>query len=463
MIIFYLGANIHQEALDMIEQDENAVIVYNDESEDISSFRSSINRLDAVGRSFCINRSKIKSSKQEFSIFNLDEQEQIVSHVLNDFTLFLMQTRENRFDFRGAFHNLCYFSDVIYYALKFIEKYKPQLVFCSYTPHELQSWIFFRTLEEAGIRIIRLISSPLPWILLPIVGLSNGHISKVTQNLRVDSSKKVSLYLSRLRGSYEHAIPYYERVFSRLPSWRYLTIGMLSWPRHIMQYIEKLLVLYEYRSSIIPLADETPYAVYFLHYQPEMNTLPEAGLYCDQFQAIKKLADAMPKGIKLLVKEHPSTFSKRCDRRWRPQGFYDRIANLPNTQICPPGLTSFQLIDKSIFVASIAGVCLTEALARGVPAVTFSSTRFSFFTGDLIIDASSLILSDLKGALERLITNGSKLSQENLTSCMNMVATLGYDGSDDEDFIPSSLEQAAGISRKANRIAVYDIINGNLS
>jgi hypothetical protein len=459
MKAFYLGANIHQKALDIIESSPDTILIY--ENRDIPIVSSAVERLETMGRAICISEKVVLSSDTE-RIVSDDDREQIVSAVLNDFRLFLLRTRFTRFDFDGAFSGLCYFSDIVDYALRFTMKNELDLIYCSYTPHTVEAWVFMRTLEEVGLRIIRLINSPLPWILLPISGLSDNRSKNITINKNIYNYQKIERYLLSLESSYSEAKPYYEKGF-KLLSWQKIvsSLAMLK-PLNFVKNFEKRLVVSDFQRSVTPLENDSPYAVYFLHYQPEMNTLPEAGLYCDQFQAIQKLASALPSGMKLIVKEHPSTFSKRCDRRWRPRDFYRRISKIPNTQICPAKLDTFQLIDGSQFIASIAGVCLTEAMARGIPAITFYPLRFHYFADDLVIDASSASVSELKLTLEKLSLMRNKISKEKLVNSMKKLVLHGYDGSDDESFIPHSIEQAASNSKKTNCLVIQDVIDGVL-
>jgi len=461
MKVFYHGSNIHQAVLDIIMVSAGTMVVYEDN--DIGKVGSSIDSLAKAGRAVGINMSYIVQATNDGLATGGDERERIVSAVLNDYRVFLLKSRFLRVDVEGAFASFGYFSDVVDYALHFNERFKPQLVYSSYTPHTVEAWIFMRTLEEAGVRIIRLITSPLPWVSLPVAGLAEERIQPLCSASSEHSPKKVDRYLEVLRGSYETALPYYEKVMDAF-SWTGLKAMVLSLaPKNILKSFEKRLVFREYMKAAKPFDTESPFATYFLHYQPEMNTLPEAGLYCDQFQAIVKLASALPQGVTLIVKEHPSTFTKRCDRRWRPKGFYERIARIPNVLICAPGVNAFHHIDRAKFVASIAGVCLTEALARGITAVTFFSPRFNLFPSSLVVDASRASISELREALRSVCARQTRLSEMAVAECFLHVAQNGYDGSDDESFIPRSIFQAATNSQRANRIAIQDVIDGTLS
>ncbi len=456
----YLGANIHQDALDIILQSDDAVVLY--EREDSRHVMESLTSMEGTGRAFSIDKSTVETSSREPCESSIDDRERIVRAVLGDFKVFLLRMRFLRFDMDGAFSGFAYFSDVIDYALRLAEGRRPQMVFCSYTPHTVESWLVVRTLEELGARVVRLITSPLPWVLLPVKGLKNGvgcNLAAKTRSLR---SAAVDQYLSMLRCDYSAAMPYYEKVAGRMAVGQLLTNAAKWHPRDLAKYMEKRAVQSEFeRASSRPLG-EGPYAVYFLHYQPEMNTLPEADLYCDQFQAVKKLSDALPSGVRLLIKEHPSTFSKRCDRRWRPAGFYERFLSLPNTRICPAEMGTFELIDRSIFVASIAGVCLTEALARGKAAVSFYTPRFALFREGLVIDANLRIVTELREIFARLAKGEWRIKEEDLRESFERLMSSGYDGALDDTYVPQSVAQSAANSKRANCLAIRDVLDGVL-
>ena len=468
--MIYLGCNINQEFIDEIKLSQNTVLLYEScdalASQSISgvtaSVQDSVDDLVSDGRAVCIDKREVLSSMESDIAINNDKRESILSTVLNDYHIFLLNGRYSRTNFQGSFVDVCYFSDVVDYALFFNEKYKPQLVFCSYTPHSLEAWIFMSTLEAAGIRIIRLISSPLPWVWLPVAGLSNNAKPAIFSNQRVIVNQKIENYVSLLQDSYEKSIPYYERIL-KTSKINKIVSNLITWrPKEIIKNFEKKIIFDEFIDSISSFNKSRKYAVYFLHYQPEMNTVPEAGIYCDQSQAIKKLAYALPEGMRLIVKEHPSTFSKRSDRRWRPKGFYKRIVKLPNTYICSIDQDTHEIIDSAKFVASISGVCLTECIARGIPAVTFNPSRFSYFPKNIILDASNASLSELRASLKTLISSKKHMFMKKLFSSLRMVAQNGFDGSTDKSYIPTNRIHAANNSKKASLLALQALINGCL-
>ena len=326
MKLFYLGSNIHRDAIQKIELTSNDMLIY--EQRDVESLWSEIESLKHAERVFSIDKKAIISRSYHLETISSDTREKILFSVLSDFQNFLLRTRFSRFDVTGAFEGLCYFSDVVDSALDFATKNKFDLVYSSYTPHTLEAWLFLRTLEEMGIPIIRLISSPLPWILMPVKGLMGDKVGNVNFVSKNNDYGKLNKYTSVLKKAYTDAIPYYEKRTKFFSLSKISLLKASLRPSGVFKKIEKLLVHKEFKEFCTTIDVNSLYAVYFLHHQPEMNTVPEAGLYCDQLQVIKKLASSLPAGIKLVVKEHPSTFSKRCDRRWRPKNFYKKIISL---------------------------------------------------------------------------------------------------------------------------------------
>lgn len=460
MKLFYFGANIQVNMLDIVNTEIDSVVIY--ERSNSHHVAKILAEMEQHGRAFSIDRPIIATSRDGFEFTFLDDRDRILRAVLSDFKVFLLRSRFLRFDLGGAFEGFTYFADIVDFAIKLTGGRRPEVVFCSYTPHTVESWIIVRTLEELGARIVRLIDSPLPWVALPVKGLINGPNCNLVSAARPLRSYAIDEYLAKLRGEYAIAMPYYER-----PVARSLTTGLVSLirqlhPREMLMRLEWISVQKEFKTAAVPIPDRAVFGVYFLHYQPEMNTLPEADVYCDQFQAVSKLAAALPEGITLIVKEHPSTFAKHCDRRWRPKGFYARFLSLPNVRVCPSETGAFELIDRAIFVASIAGVCLTEALARGKPAVCFFTPRFSDFFKDVVIDANRATHTQLQESFLAIAKGELSVDRHAFRASLERLMEAGYDGALDHTYLPNSAAETAENSIRATCLAIRDVISGSL-
>lgn len=460
-IYHYLGVNFTLESLGLIAESPESILLY-ENNDELPNYWKSIEPIVASGRGFLIDRDEIKSAPKLVCQNSADLREKILGNVLSDYRVFLLHARFKRFDFHGNFKALTYFSDVVDYALGLAERHFPSVVFCAYTPHTVESWIVVRTLEELGARVIRLMPSPLPWISIPVVGLNNKASKKLEKKNGFIRTKCLEDYLVTLKGSRENALPFYMKENHKSQFYEFLHKLKGSLLRTLFKFFERLFIQKKLNRLASKFKKPQIFAVYFLHYQPEMNTLPEADLYCDQFQAIKKISDSLPVGAMLVVKEHPSTFKEQTDLRWRPANFYDRIISLPNVILCSEKTNVFELIDEALFVSSISGVCLTEALARGKVAVTFNSHRFALFKQGLVIDANSSSVAELRNLFCQIASRNLLINPDELRESFNQIMLGGYDGVEGDVCIPQSGPQSHAISKKACILAVRDVIDGAL-
>ena len=107
--------------------------------------------------------------------------------------------------------------------------------------------------------------------------------------------------------------------------------------------------------------------IYFpLHMQPEASTNPLGGFFSDQLRAVRLLADALPVGWRLAVKEHPHQ-----QIALRPVGWHDALASTPGVTLVPMDWDSFGLQRECRAVATVTGAAAWEAWLKGKPAIVF--------------------------------------------------------------------------------------------
>lgn len=123
--------------------------------------------------------------------------------------------------------------------------------------------------------------------------------------------------------------------------------------------------------------DLTADFVYFpLHLQPELTTDTLGGQYGDQLLAIEELAEALPTGMCIYVKENPHQTAYM-----REATFHIRMNRLPNVRFVDPALPSFDMIRQSRFVATISGTAGWEALLLGKATVHFGAAWYASLPG----------------------------------------------------------------------------------
>ena len=157
--------------------------------------------------------------------------------------------------------------------------------------------------------------------------------------------------------------------------------------------------------STIPTDKEI---IYFpLHLQPEMATAALGGIYVDQVLAIERLSRRIPENVVIVIKENPKQTSYQ-----RPVLFFERLKRLDNVCIVPSFLNTFDLISRSIAVATVTGTVAWEAINMGKPAIVFGNAWYAQLPGVIIYDegfdyqelkAIEIPEEDLLAAYNRLI------------------------------------------------------------
>jgi hypothetical protein len=99
--------------------------------------------------------------------------------------------------------------------------------------------------------------------------------------------------------------------------------------------------------------------------------LPEGYGFGQQLAAIVALATALPDGMLLFVKEHPSIYTVSCHWVERLPSWYRSLAQTPRLRLLPIETDPYSLIDSSECVATVAGTIGREALIRGKPVIAF--------------------------------------------------------------------------------------------
>jgi len=120
--------------------------------------------------------------------------------------------------------------------------------------------------------------------------------------------------------------------------------------------------LREYKDTSSAIPKELQYFYLPLHYQPEASTVPLGWPFHDQIFVAHKIADNLPDGVKLVVKEHPTQFhlNYRGDRgRWL--GYYELMSSHKNILLAPIDSDSDVIIKKSQGVISVNGSTVLES------------------------------------------------------------------------------------------------------
>lgn len=115
------------------------------------------------------------------------------------------------------------------------------------------------------------------------------------------------------------------------------------------------------------------FILYPLLTEPERSLLLAAPYYTDQLKVISDIAQSIPTGYKLYVKEHPA----QLVRDWRKISFYKQIMSMPNVRLIHPSASTSDIIKKCSLIITIGGTIGFEAAFFEKATISFIETIYS--------------------------------------------------------------------------------------
>ncbi|OZC03415.1 hypothetical protein [Rubricoccus marinus] len=113
------------------------------------------------------------------------------------------------------------------------------------------------------------------------------------------------------------------------------------------------------------------YAFFPLHSEPEIALHLYAPYCVDQAAVVRNVAQSLPVGVALYVKEHPAMASAG----WRSLSFYNELARTPNVYLVDGNAQ--ELVAKSEAVITITGTPGWEAAIAGKPVLTLGEVFYN--------------------------------------------------------------------------------------
>ena len=117
---------------------------------------------------------------------------------------------------------------------------------------------------------------------------------------------------------------------------------------------------------------EKKYVYLALHYQPELSTSPLAEEFSNQLLIIDILSKSLPEDTLIYVKEHPRISYNRNRK------YYKKITSYSNIVLCNPELSTYDLIDNSVAVATATGSVGWESFLRKKPVLMFGFRFYQY-------------------------------------------------------------------------------------
>jgi hypothetical protein len=157
------------------------------------------------------------------------------------------------------------------------------------------------------------------------------------------------------------------------------------------------------------------YVFYALHYTPESSINGLEPYYVDQLRAIDALLLNLPRGHRLVVKEHPAMYGVR------PLAFYRALRRRPGLVLLNPRVSSRDLIESAALVATVTGTVALEAYLMGKPSLIFGR----MFFGHLCRRAPSL--HGLGPLMETMLAEHRPASDDEKEVAMARLLAIGAD------------------------------------
>lgn len=105
--------------------------------------------------------------------------------------------------------------------------------------------------------------------------------------------------------------------------------------------------------------------IYFpLQFTPEETTIPHAGVFAEQYTSVQLIARAAEKcGVMVYVKEH-------VVQPFRDKAVYQTLREIPNVRLIKTSVSTYDLMEHSIAVATQTGTIVLEAAIHRKPSLT---------------------------------------------------------------------------------------------
>ena len=320
--------------------------------------------------------------------------------------------------------------DFLGYWINVINVLNADYVVFSESPHALFQYILYAVCKEKGVKILRFTPTHingLTFLSYDIEGTPNYFKDMIASNLK--STPFAEAYLSKNRGEYSKALPYYMKDINQKSS--FLTI-IKKIGGKLQRFVSSEIVTAYKKSADVALFDAkiTKYNLFFyklkgisfkkrlkksydylaieadltkpyiyvaLHYQPEKTTSPEGDVFVEQWLMVQMLVHLIPDGWLVYVKEHNSQFVERLyGEQGRTHDFYQRLVGFENVKLIASQTSSFDLIDNAKAVATVTGTVGLESVIRSVPVLSFGYAWYALCEGVFVIKNRDELTEALK-------------------------------------------------------------------
>lgn len=356
---------------------------------------------------------------------------------------------------RNSFKNTVILETAVWNSLSIIDETLPDSVILYNTPHSLPTWVFGRVAEIMGLPVYFFKSSPLIWRSWIVRGpdeqkIISPFVADNKKSVVIDGEKALSSttvnFLNRDKRYCDTTGAHYDYIYERLSHEERkikLKLNYLNVANHtkvlslikkkiyaikeVLQGKDTLIRKYSHYSQPFKLPEQ--FGSFMLQFQPERTSLPEGYLFSQQILAIRRISEALPENVYLVVKEHPHMRSEMAlyssQSGVRSDEFYDSLISMRNVVLAPLNFDSIQLVTKGIFVSTLTGKIGIEAILRNKPVLAFGAASYS--QHPLVYNV--ITCEDVRNAISDLITKNSSTDNRFIEEFFSWVEGLTFERS----------------------------------
>ena len=327
----------------------------------------------------------------------------IYINLRNNFYTYLDQiVRESYFENRAAYENLNVINVFIHYFYDLLIKNKIDIIIFSDAPHGAYACILYDIAKLLNVKTLICFPCYMREKFLVCWDLDDIGYYKLNVNFSLETEGNNNI----VDGNFEKAVFWEPKknfsikklIDDRKASFKdysYKYDNLFDWiTRHIIKSLnrsyQKYLYNFNYKRLFKDKINDNEKFVYFpIHLQPEMTTSTLGGIYNDQILVIEKIRKIIPDDWYIYVKENPlQTY------QWRDKYFFLRLQGFKNIRFMSKETNTYELINKSQFVATITGTAGFEAISGGKPALTFGRAWYRCLPGVTVYN-DKVQLSDI--------------------------------------------------------------------
>jgi len=305
---------------------------------------------------------------------------------------------------------------------KILDEVKPDFLIC-YLTHQQHNHIFYELCKSKGIQILLLTPAHIggdKWIIsdtwdkfLPLD--DNSHNENTDEKKQVEP--KDYLLERRQRRTAEIMDQKFNNSISQYlkAAMKYIFSSNTNPETHYTYYgRNKVKVISEMlnyemkkkrRASFMnkelkkEIKFNEPFIYFPLHQEIESNLLIRAPFQINQVETIRQIAQSIPLGYKLVVKDH----KVMADRGWRSISDNKEIINLPNVELLHPSVDSNEIFPKCSLVISIGGSSSIEAAFYNKPSISFREIGHYRLPSIKIVSSMPELANSIKESLETVV------------------------------------------------------------